>query len=134
MLQNKLMKVKDYEDGDSCWRIACDCGSPEHDVNLWFSADQTDKQCGSLNLTLSMEIGAYSHISYNFNKWYWRITKLFETIKWRIAVAFKILFIGHYTMQGDVILDLDGINAMKLALQEGLLHAKNNPPPTKSTI
>ena len=46
--------------------------------------------------------------------------------KWRIATASKILFIGHYTMTGDVILDLDGIQAMQTALLEGTAHARKH--------
>jgi hypothetical protein len=125
MIQNKLMKINEYEDGDSYWRIACDCSSPEHDVNLWFNADIDDKQCGMINLNLGMEIGARDCIGYSWGK-FEAITRFFRVAKWRIATATKILFVGHYTMTGDVILDLDGIRAMQTALLEGTAHARKH--------
>jgi hypothetical protein len=126
MIQNKVMRINEYEDGDSYWRIACDCSSPEHDIGLWFNANADDKQCGVINLNLSMEIGARDSVGYNFNHWWDPITRFIDTAKWRIATASKILFIGHYTMTGDVILDLDGIQAMQTALLEGTAHARKH--------
>ena len=121
------MKIKDYEDGDSLWRVACDCSSPEHDVSLWFDASSTDIEYGSINLNLSMEIGIYDNYSYWEDKWWYPLNRAYRSVLWRIGVAAKVLFTGRYTMQGDVVLDLDGVKAMQFALEEGLKHARNNP-------
>lgn len=126
-MQNKVMKIKDYEDGDSFWRVACDCSSPEHDVSLWFDASSTDIEYGSINLNLSMEIGIYDNYSYWADKWWYPLNRAYRSVLWRIGVAAKVLFTGRYTMQGDVVLDLDGVKAMQFALEEGLKHARNNP-------
>ena len=126
-MQNKVMKIKDYEDGDSFWRVACDCSSPEHDVSLWFDASSTDIEYGSINLNLSMEIGIYDNYSYWADKWWYPLNRAYRSVLWRIGVAAKVLFTGRYTMQGDVVLDLDGVKAMQFALEEGIKHARNNP-------
>ena len=47
-MQNKLMKIDSYDNGDSSWRIACDCVSPNHDVSLYFEAD---KECIRFSLS-----------------------------------------------------------------------------------
>ena len=121
-MQNKVMKIKDYEDGDSFWRVACDCSSPEHDVSLWFDASSTDIEYGSINLNLSMEIGIYDNYSYWADKWWYPLNRAYRSVLWRIGVAAKVLFTGRYTMQGDVVLDLDGVKAMQFALEEGIKH------------
>lgn len=104
----KLMKLKEYDDGTSFWRIACDCSEPNHDVQLWF--DIEDEEYPYMNLNMTMEIGAYSKWHDAFYKRWW----------WRIKSASQILFTGHYTMTGDVILDKDGVAAMQTALAEGI--------------
>lgn len=108
---DKLMKIKEWNDGDSMWRVACDCMEPNHDAQLWF--EPVDKDHTDISLMLSMEVGFYS-------RWgFW------ETTKKRVTAAFRILFTGHYTMSGDVILDEAGMKAMKTALDRGQKHAKD---------
>jgi hypothetical protein len=123
-IQDKLMRIKEYPDGDSYWRIACDCSDSNHDVALWFDASSEEKEWGTVNLNLSMEIGAHERYAYQADKWWYPISRFFEHAKWRISLACKILFTGHHTMSGDVILDLEGIKAMQMALDEGIKHAK----------
>ena len=107
----KLMKLKEWDDGDSMWRVACECTDPNHDAQLWF--EPVDKDHTDVSLMLSMEIGFYSH----YGVW--------ETAKKRLRAAWKILFTGHYVMAGDVILDEAGMKAMKIALERGQKHAKD---------
>jgi len=123
-IQNKLMRIKEYKDGDSYWRVACDCSDTDHDVALWFDASSDEKEWGTINLNLSMEVGVRNSVGYDFKKWWDPIRRFFKITWWRISLAARILFIGHYTMSGDVILDLEGIKAMQLALEEGIKHAK----------
>ena len=107
----KLMAVDSYSDGASTWRVACDCQDPDHDVNLYFEPEPDFDQ---VNLHLEMEIGFRSR--YN-------MTWLGD--KWaRIKHAAKVLSTGYVTMRGDVVLDKDGIIAMRTALDKAMAHVK----------
>jgi len=109
------MKIKEYPDGSSSWRIACDCHDPNHDCQLWFERTVEDEpHIQSLGLMLSMEVGIYPR--YNFFENLWR----------RITIAAKVLFTGYHTATGEVILDEDGIRALQFALEQGLAGAKKN--------
>lgn len=111
-MQEKLMKVRQWEDGDVLYRVACDCGDPNHDAQLWF--ETIDKDHTDISLSLSMEIGFYP----KHDSW-------FESMSRRLRAAAKIVFTGHLTMTGDVILDEAGMKAMKMGLDKGLQHAKD---------
>jgi hypothetical protein len=114
-MQKKIMKLKDYDDGSSSWRIACDCQDPNHDCQLWFEPTfEGEPQIKDISLVLSLEVGIYK----NYNLW--------ENLWKRITIAAKVLFTGYYTATGEVILDEDGIKAMQLALEQGLAHAKTH--------
>ena len=125
--QKKLMFEDAYDDGCSSWRIACGCGSPEHDAQLWFEADSDDKKAGTINLTLTMEVGIWDNVGHaDWWKWWGPITRFFKIVTWRTKLAAKILFYGYSTHSGSVILDLDGIKAMQTALDEGIKHGKTH--------
>ena len=114
-MQNKLMKIKEYEDGSSSWRVACDCHDPNHDCQLWFERSVEDEpRIQDISLMLSMEVGIYK----NYN--------LLENLWKRITIAAKVLFTGYHTATGEVILDEDGIKALQFALEQGLSRAKAN--------
>ena len=114
-MQNKLMKIKEYEDGSSSWRVACDCHDPNHDCQLWFERSVEDEpRIQDISLMLSMEVGIYK----NYN--------LLENLWKRITIAAKVLFTGYHTATGEVILDEDGIKALQFALKQGLAGAKKN--------
>lgn len=110
-MQEKLMKVRQWEDGDVLYRVACDCGSPDHDAHLWFEA--IDKDHTDVSMSLSIEVGFYP----KHDSW-------FESMVRRLRAASKIIFTGCYTMSGDVILDEAGMKAMRTGLDKGLEHAK----------
>ena len=112
-MQNKLMKIKEYSDGSSSWRVACDCHDPNHDCQLWFERSVEDEpRIQDISLMLSMEVGIYK----NYN--------LLENLWKRITIAAKVLFTGYHTATGEVILDEDGIKALQFALDQGLARAK----------
>jgi len=119
-MQKKVMKINEYPDGDSYWRIACDCGDPHHDVELFFEIN--DKDYPEIALNLTMEMGARERIQYSDWTWVNYLNNARQNIFWRFSTAFKVLFTGYIEMSGDVILDEDGINAMKMALDEGINH------------
>ena len=112
-MQNKLMKIKEYPDGSSSWRVACDCHDPNHDCQLWFERTVEDEpRIPDLSLMLSMEVGIYPRLNFLENLWR------------RISIAAKVLFTGYHTATGEVILDEDGIRALQFALEQGLAHSK----------
>lgn len=113
------MKVNDYPDGTSFWRIACDCHEPNHDLQLWFEPDN-DREYLDLNLT--MEVGFYSY-NYSPGDTTWEaIERRVENFRKRIRHAVKVLFTGYATMEGNVILSKDGVKAMQFALDKGIEH------------
>ena len=106
------MKIKEYSDGSSSWRVACDCHDPNHDCQLWFERSVEDEpRIQDISLMLSMEVGIYK----NYN--------LLENLWKRITIAAKVLFTGYHTATGEVILDEDGIKALQFALEQGLSRA-----------
>lgn len=108
------MKVSEYSDGESTWRIACDCQDPNHDCQLWFEPTvEGEPTIEDISLMLSMEVGIYPR--YNF----------LENLWTRVKIATKILFTGYHTATGEVILDMDGIKAMQAALKQGMAHAQS---------
>ena len=103
------MKLADYANGSSHWRVACDCSDSNHDVSMWF--EPLDKDYEDVSLMVELEYGAHERWGNFFKRW-----------PWRISTALKILFTGHYTFTSEVILNKDGLDAMKLALENGLRH------------
>lgn len=110
-MQEKLMKVWSWEDGDVLYRVACDCGDPNHDAQLWF--ESIDEMHPDVSLSLSIEVGFYpKHVNW------------FQSMGRRFSAAAQIIFKNHYIMTGEVILDEAGMKAMRTGLDEGLKHAK----------
>lgn len=105
-MQKKVMLEEDYEDGTTMWRVACDCHDPEHDLKLWFEVDDI----GVGSLMLETEIGWFPRYH---DTW-------FKRVKRRVVAAGNILFKGHYTMRGEVVLQRDGILGLQHALKTGL--------------
>ena len=107
-MQKKIMKISEYSDGGSLWRVACDCGDQNHDANLWFECIDEDHR--DISMTLTMEVGFYPH-----HGWFYNLGK-------RISAAARMLFTGYYTSSGEVILDEEGLKAMQTALKNGAAH------------
>jgi hypothetical protein len=101
-LLKKVMLDEDYEDGTTMWRVPCDCHDPAHDARLWFEVDEH----GFASLRISTEVGFYR-------------TSFLRNLRRRFDAAFKMLFVGYYTMEGEVCLTHDGINGLRYALDEG---------------
>lgn len=114
-LPKKVMLEAEYGEGTTMWRIPCDCHDPEHDARLWFELDED----GFPSLKISTEVGFYHFKRYEDDNLrerfrYWR-----ERIWKRIVIVCKMLFTGYYTMEGEVILDKESIEAFQYALAEG---------------
>lgn len=103
------MLVNEYKDGTTFWRIPCSCMCKDHDADLWFEVDQH-----AYELQMSYEVGFYPK---NLGWW--------KALTRRVSAATQILFKGHYTMQGEVMLDDAGVEGLKYALNEGQKHARS---------
>jgi hypothetical protein len=101
-LPKKVMLEEDYENGTTMWRVPCDCHDPAHDARLWFEVDEH----GFASLRITTEVGFYK-------------TSFLRNIRRRFVAAFKMLFTGYYTMEGEVCLREDGIDGLRYALDEG---------------
>ena len=110
-LPTGVMKVKDYPNGDSYWRVACECSDPNHDAELWF---EVDKEYGDMSLNMSMEIGFYPN--WNLNRW--------DAFTRQLKTAIKVLFTGRFTTQGSLLLSEENVKALEFALTEGQKHAR----------
>ena len=101
-IPKKVMLEEDYEDGTTMWRVPCDCHEPQHDARLWFEVDEHG--CASLRITT--EIGFYQ-------------TGFWRNVRRRFVAAGRMLFTGYCTMDGEVVLQEDGIDGLRYALDEG---------------
>lgn len=106
-----VMKIKEYNDGESFWRVACECSDSRHDAELWF---EVDKDYGDMSLNLGIEVGFYPN--YSLNRW--------DAFTRRLKTAIQVLFTGHFTTQGNVLLDESNVKALQYALEKGTEHAR----------
>jgi hypothetical protein len=111
-MQKKLMQVREWGDGSSCWRVACDCLDPDHDAELFFENDDE----AMTTLHLSMHVGFYPRWTHTFGSWWHDKMR-------RVAHAARVLWSGHAQLQGTVLLDEEGIKALQLALSQAMDHA-----------
>lgn len=103
----KLWGFKDTE----CFRLACSCGSQEHDIDVWIENDN-----GLITLTFYANVTAKYFCS---DSWY-------KALWWRIKTAVRILFVGSLEMQHDFYFkDKEHINGFLSALSS----AKLDPDP-----
>lgn len=113
------MLVRKYEDGTSHWRIACDCMDKEHDAELWF---EVENDWPMVTMRLSMHMGFYDRYETGLSGWFSRMRR-------RVYHAAKVLFTGYAQLDGELILNEEGVKAMRLALDEAVAH--HNSPEAK---
>lgn len=82
-----IMSVGAWSDTHA-YRVACDCHNNDHDLDVWVEV-VPDKDCGDITVTF------YKDIYVPF--WKSGLTRLQE--------AWRVLFTGHATRQGDFIMD-----------------------------
>lgn len=110
-MQEKVMLFRDYKDGTSIWKVACDCADSSHDATLWFRVETIGGHAHA-ELDFSLEFQASEHYDTG-------IRAFFKRIWWRIKTATKIMLNGHITVYRDISLTNGGIEALQLALSEG---------------
>lgn len=110
---------RDWGDAKS-YRITCDCGSPEHDVNMWIEVDG-DKD------VQDVQVGFY------VEGW----TPFWETKFSRIRAAWDILFKGYHKQEHHMILRkqaaLNFAETIKQAIADVEQHKTKVPPASKQT-
>jgi len=83
-----IMRTGDYGDAHA-FRVACDCHSNQHDLDVWIEVNP-DTDCSDITLTFYKDIYVpFWKSGYN-----------------RVLEAWRVLFTGHATRQGDFIMDL----------------------------
>jgi len=101
------MRVNKFDDS-IVYRVACHCGSDEHDVTIELEKDEEIPSMVFLNFY--KKIGWCSH---------WGNLNWFERVWKRIKCSFLMLFTGYVELQEDFILSEDNIEPFIEALKEG---------------
>jgi len=82
-----IMRTGDYGDAHA-FRVACDCHSNQHDLDVWIEV-KPDTDCSDITLTFYKDIYVpFWKTGYN-----------------RLLEAWRVLFTGYATRQGDFIMD-----------------------------
>lgn len=82
-----IMRTGDYCDAHA-FRVACDCHSNQHDLDVWIEV-KPDTDCSDITLTFYKDIYVpFWKTGYN-----------------RLLEAWRVLFTGYATRQGDFIMD-----------------------------
>lgn len=109
MISYKVMKTDEFDDS-IFYRIACGCGSRDHDFELWLEYDKDIN-----DITLMVEKTLYWKYYYDLSPWYEKIYK-------RLFAGLKLIFVGYLEMQADVLfMDKKHIEGFIEALQEGII-------------
>lgn len=108
----KIMKVEEFDDA-VFYRVACGCGSKDHDFEVWM---EYDKELKYVSLSISQTM--YWKYYFGYCKWY---EKWFR----RICASVKILFGGRIEMESDVLFTkkehiVGFINALKEGMEKGV--------------
>ena len=106
MTNFRAMKTEEFKDA-VYYRVACSCGSDEHDVTLELEKDSVFED---LTLTFYKKIYYTSHWKPNF----------FSRLWIRIKGVIKLLFTGYIELESDFILQgEEHIDSFIKALEEG---------------
>lgn len=107
MISDRVMKTEEFDDS-VYYRIACGCGSDEHDTTIEFEYDKDIPSMVFINFYKKLIWS--SHWDGNFITRFWR----------RIIGALKILFLGYIEVEESMILrDKEHIDGFIEALNEG---------------
>ena len=116
MISYKVMKIDEFDDS-VFYRIACACGSKDHEFELWLEYDKKIN-----DITLMIEKTLYWKYHYELSPWYEKIYK-------RLFAGLKLIFGGYLEMQADVLfMDKEHIEGFIEALQEGITKIEHSSP------
>jgi len=113
MINKNVMKTSEFDDA-IYYRVACSCGSDEHDVTIEFEKD--DKIPSMIFLNFHKRLGWCSR---------WGTLNIFERFWKRITGSFKMLFTGYIEVEESFILSEDNIDPFIEALKEGKGYIEN---------
>lgn len=109
----RVMKTNEFEDA-VCYRIACACGSDEHDVTIEFEINKEIPNMLFINFYKDM--AWCSH---------WGSPSFLEKIWLKIKAVFKIIFTGYIELNESFILEGDKhIKEVIEVLEEGYEYIK----------
>lgn len=98
------------DDGSAVFRVACDCGSPEHDLIVWF-----DKDIHDLTVQFFVDVTAINPYWSDFTLAGW-----FKEKWWYIKKGLSLMFGGNLEFQHDLILgNKKHIDSFISVLEEG---------------
>ena len=117
MISSKVMKTNEFDDA-VYYRVACECGSDEHDVTIEFEKLPDIDDMIFLNF--------YKKIYWSSN---WKSNdNWLRNIWFRIKGSLKILFLGYLELEGDFIIKgEEHIDSFTEALKEGKSYIKGEP-------
>jgi len=113
VISKNVMKTNEFDDS-IYYRVACTCGSDEHDVTIELEKDKEIPSMVFLNFY--KKIGWCSH---------WGNLNIFERFWKRIKCSFIMLFIGYVELEESFILSKDNIEPFIEALNEGREYLKD---------
>lgn len=105
----QLMKSAEWDDAVR-YRIGCDCGAPEHDLDIWAEKEK-DGLWGTIMFSQTTHT-RYWRTYFDHDSWfYW----LNDPIN-RIMIAGKVLLTGYVETNADFVLSKDNVQALRTAL------------------
>lgn len=115
MTSYRTMKTNEFKDA-IFYRVACDCGSDEHDLHFEFEKDSEIPEMIFLNFYKKLVWSSYWGDN---DKWY-------KNFWLRIKGATKMIFKGYVEVEESFILrGEDHIDSFIEALEEGKQYMKN---------
>jgi hypothetical protein len=102
----RIMKTNEFKDA-VFYRIACDCGSPDHDMGLEIEFDEYPMM--TLHIYKDLEASTY----WGQPNWFQRQWK-------KIKFSLRLFFTGYIKVQEELLIqDEEHIDSLIQALQEG---------------
>jgi len=123
VIEKNVMKVDEYKDSIT-FRIACDCGDPEHDTTIDFEKDKDLPTMYFMTISKNMAWSCY-----------WKNNNWFDA-QWRkLKAIFKLFFTGYIELGDDFIIKgEEHIDSFIKALEEGKRHMKGETSENSSEI
>jgi hypothetical protein len=105
-----LMKMKEWEDA-VYYRVACDCGSDDHDMSIWAETNGVH-DCYEIRFGTMMVANTYRTRFYS--KWLQWLNVPVD----RVAIALRVLFTGRVEMHHEFVLGKENVQGLRVALQD----------------
>lgn len=105
-----LMKIKEFDDA-LYYRVGCDCGVREHDLEIWAEVDKE-------GYFPTINFSANCHTRYWNNRFSHPLLKWLNDPLNRISIALTVLFTGHVETNFEYCLGKENVSALRTALDE----------------